>query len=145
MKINLTGSLTATPSRRVDKRKDKSSEKFGDHVAVEEMPETRSIASVKGVTSVDSLLAAQEVDNPADRPAKARQRAEDILDRLDRVRHGLLAGAFSRGDLEGLARLVRIEKLEVNDAKLTEILAQIELRAEIELAKYSTLDLITSR
>ncbi len=92
------------------------------------------------MTSIDSLLAAQEVDDPADRPARARQRAEDILDRLDRVRHGLLAGAFSRGDLECLARLVRMEKLEVNDAKLTEILEQIELRAEIELAKYSTLD-----
>ncbi|MCH8917851.1 MAG: hypothetical protein IIC52_07325 [Proteobacteria bacterium] len=80
------------------------------------------------------------MDDPADLPAKARQRAEDILDRLDWLRHGLLAGAFSRRDLEGLARLVRIEKLEVNDPKLTEILEQIELRAEIELAKYSTLD-----
>ncbi len=92
------------------------------------------------MTSIDSLLAAQEVDDPADRPAKARQRAEDILDRLDRVRHGLLAGDFSRRDLESLARSVKIEKLEVNDPKLTEILDQIELRAEIELAKYSTLD-----
>jgi hypothetical protein len=56
------------------------------------------------------------------------------------VRHGLLAGTFSRRDLESLARLVKIEKLEVNDPKLTEILDQIELRAAIELAKYSTLD-----
>lgn len=80
------------------------------------------------------------MDDPAGRSAKACQRAEDILDRLDRVRHGLLAGTFSRRDLEGLARLVRIEKLEVNDPELTEILEQIELRAEIELAKYSTLD-----
>ena len=140
MKITSTGFLTATPSRRVDKRKDKSSEKFGANVPIEEMPEIGGIASVKRATSIDSLLAAQEVEDPADRPAKARQRAEDILDRLDRVRHGLLAGTFSRRDLEGLARLVRIEKLEVNDPKLTEILEQIELRAEVELAKYSTLD-----
>ena len=92
------------------------------------------------VMSIDSLLAAQEVDDPADRPAKARQRAEDILDWLDRVRHGLLAGTFSRRDLEGLARLVSIEKLEVKDPKLTQILEQIDLLAEIELAKYSALD-----
>jgi len=85
------------------------------------------------------------VDDPADRPAKARQRAEDILDRLDGVRHGLLAGTFSRRDLEGLARLLRIEKLEVNDPKLSEILEPVELHAEIELAKYSTLDGNTSR
>ena len=120
--------------------KDKSSERFGDHVSVEDSAETHGVPSVKGLAPIESLLAAQEVDDPADRSAKARQRAEDILDRLDRLRHGLLAGTFSKRDLEGLARLVRIEKLEVNDAKITEILGQIELRAEIELAKYSTLD-----
>ena len=140
MKITRTGSPTATSSRRVDKRNDASWKKFGDHIGVEETSETKSAVSVKGITSVDSLLALQEVDDASDRPAKARQRADEILDRLDKVRHGLLAGAFSRNDLKSLARLVRIEKLEVNDPKLTEILDQIELRAEIELAKYSTLD-----
>jgi hypothetical protein len=113
-------------------------------MSLEETAETQGVASVNGAAPVDSLLAVQEVDDPADRPAKARQRAEDILDRLDKVRHGLLSGAFARRDLVSLARLVRIEKLEVNDPKLTEILDQIELRAEIELAKYSTLDGNTS-
>lgn len=140
MKISRIGSLSATSSHRVDKRKATSSEKFGDHLSLEETAETQGVSGVNGLAPVDSLLAAQEVDDPADRPAKARQRAEDILDRLDRVRHGLLAGAFSRRDLVSLARLVRIEKMEINDPKLTEILDQIELRAEIELAKYSTLE-----
>jgi hypothetical protein len=86
MKISQTGSLTATPSHRVDKRKGTSSEKFGDHMSLEETAETQGVASVNGAAPVDSLLAVQEVDDPADRPAKARQRAEDILDRLDKVR-----------------------------------------------------------
>ena len=103
-------------------------------------PETAPAARLTATAGVDSILSLQEVDDPAGRPAKARQRAEDLLDRLDELRHGLLAGALSRRQLEQLARMVRMKRLQVDDPNLGEILDQIELRAEIELAKYSTLD-----
>jgi replicative DNA helicase len=98
------------------------------------------VSGAAGVSAVDSLLAIQEVDTATDRPAKAKQRAEDILDRLDELRHGLLVGAFSRRQLEKLAELVRNKRQMVDDPALSEILDQVELRAEIELAKYATLD-----
>ncbi len=72
--------------------------------------------------------------------ALRRQRASDILDRLDELRHGLLMGTLTRRDIEKLAQLVRLRREQVNDPRLTEILDQIELRAEVELAKYSILD-----
>lgn len=86
------------------------------------------------------MLTAQEVDDPADRPAKTRQRAEDIPGQLDMIRHGLLAGTFSRREIEGLASMAWSSHLPSDDPKLAEIVDQIELRAEIELAKQSTLD-----
>ena len=72
--------------------------------------------------------------------ALRRQRASDILDRLDELRHGLLMGTLTRRDIEKLAQHVRLRREQVNDPRLTEILDQIELRAEVELAKYSILD-----
>lgn len=140
MKITRTGSLTSTPSRRVGKRTGHDSESFGSHVAPDDVTAPPSKSGVKSVGALDAVLVAQEVDDPAGRPAKARQRGEDILDKLDELRHGLLTGALSRRDLESLTRLVRLQRIEVKDPKLTDILEQIELRAEIELAKYSTLD-----
>jgi hypothetical protein len=71
---------------------------------------------------------------------KARQRAGDILDQLDELRHGLLMGTLNRRQLENLARMVRARRGSVTDPRLAEVLDQIELRAEIELAKYATLD-----
>jgi hypothetical protein len=139
MKITRTGSLTSTPSRRVGSRKAPATERFEDHVSAGEGAAAPAVSSVKSAPPVESVLAAQEVDDPGERPAKARRRAEDILDQLENVRHGLLAGAFSRRELESLARLVRIGRLQVDEPRLAEILDQIELRAEIELAKYSTL------
>lgn len=140
MKITRTGSVTSTPNRRVGKRTGHDSESFGSHVVPEEASAPPAMSGVKNVGALDAVLVAQEVDDPASRPAKARQRGEDILDKLDKLRHGLLTGALSRRDLESLTRLVRLQRIEINDPKLAEILDQIELRAEIELAKYSTLD-----
>jgi flagellar biosynthesis/type III secretory pathway ATPase len=80
------------------------------------------------------------VVNALDSNAQAYQRATDILDRLDDLRHGLLSGILSRHQVENLAHLVRLKRESIEDPRLIEILDQIELRAEIELAKYSTLD-----
>lgn len=141
MKITRTGSLSSRPLRRVARSKDGGDgKKFGEELSAGEATETAPAARLTATAGVDSLLSVQEVDDPAGRPAKARQRAETLLDRLDELRHGLLAGALSRRQLEQLARMVRMQRLDVDDPNLAEILDQIELRAEIELAKYSTLD-----
>lgn len=56
------------------------------------------------VGTVDALLSFQEVGDALDSNGKARQRAEDILDQLDELRHGLLMGTISRRQLESLPR-----------------------------------------
>src|SRR3954467_8424829 len=63
--------------------------------------QTDAPSSVSGgnqIGSVDALLAAQSVDAPdGEGRRKARQRGDDILDRLEELRHGLLDGTLSRG------------------------------------------------
>ena len=84
---------------------------------------------------VDALLAAQELPDALAERRKARARGETILQRLDAIRLGLLAGTIPAGQLNELARVVRDHREQVMDPQLREILDEIELRAEVELAK----------
>jgi hypothetical protein len=141
MKISRTGSLNSSSFRRTGQAKSAGSKAFASHLSPPAETVSRgSIAGVHASNGVDALLAVQEVGDALDSHAQAHQRATDILDRLDDLRHGLLAGTLSRRQVENLARLVRLKREAVDDPRLIEILDQIELRAEIELAKYSTLD-----
>jgi len=64
-----------------------------------------------------------------------RRRAEDMLDRLEELRLGLLAGEIPREKLESLERLVQEQRGAVSDPRLSDLLDEIELRARVELAK----------
>ena len=88
------------------------------------------------IGSVDALLAAQSVETATEEERRqARARGDDILDRLDELRHGLLAGTLTRGQVVALANLVRSRRGSIVDPKLRELLDEIELRAEVEIAK----------
>ena len=85
--------------------------------------------------ALDALVALQEVDDPTTGRRKAQQRGEDLLDRLDKLRMGLLMGRVSIGELERLSEMVNRESAATSDPRLREILSEIELRAAVELAK----------
>ncbi len=105
------------------------------------MDETDATASPAGVTgggpiqSVDSLLALQGADDAAERHGRARARGEALLDRLDMLRTDILLGRVPRHRLDELSALVRSSRASVDDPTLGEVLYEIELRAEVELAK----------
>ena len=84
---------------------------------------------------IDGILALQEVDEDGSGSQKARERGEDILDRPDEIRHGLLVGSVNPKTPPRLLGRVRQQRETFTDPKLTEILEEIELRAAVELAK----------
>jgi hypothetical protein len=88
---------------------------------------------------VDALFAIQSVEEPLEREARKRlvRRGEDILDRLEEIRHGLLIGSVPKDKLAALAQLVRSRREGCGDPRLAAVLDEIELRAEVELAKLS--------
>lgn len=88
--------------------------------------------------AINPLIALQEVEDASVGRRKARQRAEDILDRLDELRLGILAGSFPRDRLEQLVRLVQARRASVDDPRLEAILDEIDLRAQVEIAKMSS-------
>lgn len=93
-----------------------------------------------GVAGVEGIFAAQTVQGDQagveERQRRAKRGAE-ILDRLEEVRRGLLAGAIPKDRLADLARLVREKRESGADPVISRLLDEIELRAEVELAKLS--------
>jgi hypothetical protein len=97
--------------------------------------QTASVASTGSVMGVDALIALQDVGGPLERRRRAVGRASRMLDALDDIKAGLLAGELSMGDLDRLRRAVRDERSHTDDANLEAVLDEIELRAAVEVAK----------
>jgi hypothetical protein len=85
---------------------------------------------------MDALLALQAVPEAGEGKRRAVKRAGDMLDLLDDIRIGLLEGGVPRGKLEGLLRMVQTRRDDFADSRLAQILDEIELRAQVELAKF---------
>jgi hypothetical protein len=91
--------------------------------------------SVNAVTTLDALMALQEVGGPLERRRRAVRRADTILDALEGLKIDLLEGALKPSVLEGLARAVREQRSMTDDPQLEGLLDQVETRAAVELAK----------
>lgn len=87
--------------------------------------------------SVDSLLTLQEVPDSATGRRRAFKRGQSLIEHLDAIRVGLLTGSLSRDRLVKLAQMLRQPRDQALDPEVAEVLAEIELRAEVELAKLS--------
>jgi len=96
-----------------------------------------SVAGAAPTQIVGAVLGAQEVgDSTSERSnGRARQRAEDMLARLEELRTGLVTGTVSRARLLELAQMARAKREPGADPRLLAIVGEIELRAEVELAK----------
>lgn len=134
MKIDPSGPLRPSQLRRADK----TGRRNGDFVAhlESETPDPEAANTGSTVASVSVLLSLQEVGSVGEEQRRALRRGHDILDRLDELRHALLLGTLSRHDLQSLAHFVRDGRGRVEDPQLCQILDEIELRAEVEMAKY---------
>jgi hypothetical protein len=138
MKIVGPGSAQTTAARRREGARASTEGGFVIHGG--STGQARAAGAVNGPENVGGLFALQEVEDDA-RSARRQlaRRGQDILDRLDEIRHGLLVGALPRDRVQMLLNLVRSQRAHVHDPRLTQIIDEIELRAEVELAKLDPL------
>lgn len=81
------------------------------------------------------MLALQAAGDALERKRRAVRRGRDLLDHLDQVKVALLSGRVPVERLM-LIRAVLASRRDLgDDPALEELLAQIDLRAEVELAK----------
>ncbi|HTH17553.1 MAG TPA: flagellar assembly protein FliX [Magnetospirillum sp.] len=141
MKVSSTGSSSAASgTRRVDKSGAKTGEfKQALVEALDGVEGPQAAEAPLQLAGIDALLMVQAVDDSTERQARKRliRRGEDILDKLEEIRHGLLLGTVPREKLMDLAQMVRASRETCQDPRLAALLDEIELRAEVEIAKLS--------
>lgn len=146
MKVSGVGPASPiTKARAAQKAGAKGGADFAQHLneAIGGAQEAGVVETPVAVSGVDALLAVQAAtdatDDEARRKARKRlyERGESILGHLDELRHGLLMGHLPKERLIELAQLVRGKRDQVDDPLLAQVLDEIELRAEVELAKLS--------
>jgi hypothetical protein len=108
----------------------------GFSVAEEQAPkQTQPAAALRTVGGIDALLALQGQDDPAERRQRAVRRGRNALDMLDTLKVDVLAGTLGPGTLLRLKSATADLRDSSGDAKLDAVLAEIELRLEVEVAK----------
>lgn len=99
--------------------------------------EAASAAPTRSIARVDALLSVQAAESPTERAARRRmrERGEGILRELDQLRHAILTGTMTLGQVIDIADVVASHREKVVDPGLTAILDEIDMRAQIEIAK----------
>jgi len=98
----------------------------------------RRASSLRGpvaLANADTIMAVQMVDDADQRKRKTVDRGNEMLDLLDDLKVGLLAGHLAEHKLEKLKRAVTQKHLISGDRHLEDLMKQIDLRARVELAK----------
>lgn len=137
MRVESNRPLKPAATRRGDRARDAGSTSFAE--ALTEGESVAPATSAAPAAGVSSLLALQEVDDPTTRRRRAAQRGDRLLDRLDDIRRGLLAGSLPRATLAQLRQELKEARASTLDPRLDEVLGEIELRAAVELAKLEAL------
>lgn len=130
------GGTRAASEVRRRSAKPASSSSFASHLPDDGGFSPASVGSAAPLVTIDGLLGIQEVgDDGGARRQRAASYADDLLDRLENLRIDLLSGRLSVDRLQGLVRTLRHRNGRSGDERLDALIADIELRAEVEIAK----------
>jgi hypothetical protein len=142
MEIKGSGRIESAGVRRVGKPTGSDSTfKVAD---ISEQPRAQTVSGPGPIAAVESILTLQGLDDSTSGRSKGLSHGEQLLDMLDQVRDGLLAGGIPRATLNRLAVAVGRRQEGFADPKLQGILDEIDLRAKVELAKLEQVDARTS-
>lgn len=110
---------------------------FARHLHTDSTDEPPAVAAPSELMGLDAILALQQTggDNAKGSRQALQQHGESILDRLEQLRTNLLLGWVSPGQLLALTEQLRTRPALTGDERLDGIMGEIELRAEVELAK----------
>jgi hypothetical protein len=136
MKVDGPGSLRNSSSARRTGRVDSSSSAaFAKALHGESDSSAPAVGGIQGTGAISPLIGIQEVDDATSGPSRAKARAQQMLDKLGEIQTALLTGYLPQSKLADLAGLVQSQRAEVGDERLSALLDEIDLRAQVELAK----------
>ncbi|MBL4616979.1 MAG: flagellar assembly protein FliX [Robiginitomaculum sp.] len=136
MKINPT---RPTQSVRSTKAKKTSSANAFTPASGNEQQPIATMTGSSAIASVDALIALQAEPEIKTVIEKATMRANSLLGILDTIRISLLDGGIPERTLKQLLSALGEQREETGDPALEAILEQVEVRAQVELAKLETI------
>jgi len=138
MKISKVGTSKATQKAKKTPKGGGHGGEFAERLKeAAHVVETQAAIEPAAISPAEAVLAVQESTDATEHRSRglAHRYGNDMLDRLDVLRHEILTGSVSKENLAGLARKMRAERQTSDDPRLNEIIDEIELRAEVEIAK----------
>ncbi|GLQ07409.1 flagellar assembly protein FliX [Sneathiella chinensis] len=127
--------MGSTQKSRSGKATSGTGEKFSIPSGGQDTLPASNVASASPIASIDAIMALQGVDDSTTGNKKALMLGQDLLARLEEVRHGLLLGSIPVERLKRLQSALEGMDVAGADPKLAEIVRDIEVRAAVELAK----------
>lgn len=136
MKVEGPGKTQQSSKTKKKDGASKADGSFGDFIA-SGTKQTAAPTTSQSIAKVDVLLAVQAAEDPTERAARkqARRRADTILNDLDKIRMAMLQGNLTVGHMVDIADVVASHRERIQDPALTAIMDEIDLRAQVELAK----------
>ncbi len=112
-------------------------ENFADYLSTGGVSKQDQVQATAAMTSADAIFAAQMVQDEEERQIRQKlvKKGNALLKNLEEIREGLLVGEISKEKLIDISRFVKERDMQSSDPRLQEILQEIELRVEVELAK----------
>ena len=135
MEIKGPGRISPSGVSRKDKKKGTDKTGFSKALSSDDVAAATPPSGTSPLTAVSSLLSLQEMPTSSEGRSKGVALAEDLLQHLEMIRHGLLAGQIPRHRLKDVVKVISREQEMTNDPALTTLLDDIELRVKVELAK----------
>jgi hypothetical protein len=99
-------------------------------------PQAQSGAlALRSLGGIDALIALQGVEDPTERRRRAVKFGRRALDALDELKLGLLAGTLDQATMLRLKSVAGDLQEPTGDPHLDQVMAEIDLRVSVELAK----------
>lgn len=108
-------------------------------ISAEAKPQAQATSAAAPLYGIEAILALQEVGDSLEGRRRALKRGHSLLDTLEEMKIGLIDGTLSDALLQRLVTLVR-DKESSGDPHIDAVIAEIELRASVELAKRGLAD-----
>ncbi|BAU91951.1 flagellar assembly protein fliX [Methylorubrum populi] len=96
---------------------------------------TSQTGMLSGLDTILTLQGQDGAEAQKERRRRSVQRGHDLLDGLDRLKAALIGGRVATRDLQAIAGRLAERMAESGDPRLDGLVAEIELRAAVELAK----------
>ena len=93
------------------------------------------VAALRTIGGIDALIALQGEADPVERRRQAAKRGRNALDALDELKLEVLGGTPGHATLQRLKSATAELTASSGDERLDQVLAEIELRLEVEIAK----------